>query len=68
MDYKIVAQTTTPRVNDVMRPGHSSITYSTIREGSSPVTGFSTIESAENYVARMRAEFNAALAYMNRNR
>lgn len=68
MDYKIVAQTTTPRVNDVLRSGHSAITYSIIREGSSPVTGFSTVESAERAVARMRVEFEEMLSYMNRHR
>ena len=68
MTYRIVAETTTPRINDLLRPGHSAITYTIIRDGSSPVKGFSTVESAERAVARMRVEFEEQVAYMNRNR
>jgi len=67
-NYTIIAEQTNHRVNDVLRPGHSSITYTIIREGSSPVKGFSTAESAEMAVARMRREYAEAIAYMNRNR
>lgn len=67
MTYKIVAEQTTPRKHDVMRPGHAAVTYTIVREGSSPVKGFSTRESAENAVARMRREFEEMLSYMNRN-
>ena len=68
MTYRIIAETNEHRVNDVLRPGHAAITYTIVREGSSPVKGFSTPESAEMAVARMRREFEEAMAYMNRNR
>jgi hypothetical protein len=67
-NYTIIAEQATPRINDVLRSGHASITYTIIREGSSPVKGFSTRESAENAVSRMRREFEEQIAYMNRNR
>ena len=67
-NYRIIAETTTPRINDVLRPGHAAITYTIVREGSSPIKGFSTPESAEMAVARMRREFDEQIAYMNRNR
>lgn len=66
-NYRIIAEQTNHRVNDVLRPGHSAVTYTIVREGSSPIKGFSTVESAENAVARMRREFDAAMAYMNRH-
>ena len=68
MTYRIIAENTTHRVNDVLRPGHAAITYTIVREGSSPVKGFSTRDSAENAIARMRREFDEQIAYMNRNR
>lgn len=68
MTYRIVPENTTPRINDVLRPGHANVTYTIVREGSSPVKGFSTRESAENAIARMRREFDEQIAYMNRNR
>jgi hypothetical protein len=67
-NYRIIAENNTPRVNDLLRPGHASVTYTIVREGCSPVKGFSTAESAERAVARMRAEFEEQVAYMNRNR
>ena len=67
MTYRIVPEVTTHRINDVLRPGHSSVTYTIVREGSSPVKGFSTVESAENAIARMRREFAEAMAYENRH-
>lgn len=68
MTYRIVPETTVHRVNNVLRPGHANVTYTIVREGSSPVKGFSTPESAERAVARMRKEFEEQVAYMNRNR
>lgn len=68
MTYKIIAEQTVARKNDVLRAGHSSITYTIVREGSSPVKGFSTRESAEMAVSRMRREFDEQVSYMNRNR
>ena len=67
-NYTIIEENNVPRKHDVMRAGHSSITYSIIREGSSPVKGFSTREQAESAVARMHREFQEQVAYMNRNR
>ena len=67
-NFEIVEETATPRKNDLLRTGFSAITYSIIRQGSSPVKGFSTRESAEDYIARMRREYAEAIAYMNRNR
>lgn len=67
-NYRIIAETNVHRVNDVLRHGHAAITYTIIRDGASPVKGFSTPESAEMAVARMRREFEEAMAYMNRNR
>ena len=67
-NYTIIEEQTIARKNDVLRPGHSAVTYTIVREGSSPVKGFSTRESAERAVARMRVEFEEMLSYMNRNR
>jgi hypothetical protein len=66
-NYTIIAETTVHRVNDVLRPGFAGVTYTIIREGSSPIKGFSTAQSAEMAVARMRREFDEAMAYMNRH-
>lgn len=68
MTYRIVAEQATPRINDVLRTGHANVTYTIVREGSSPVKGFSTPDAAERAVARMRKEFEEQIAYMNRNR
>jgi hypothetical protein len=67
-NFEIVEETATPRKHDVLRPGFAAITYTIVREGSSPVKGFSTLESAQDYVGRMRREFEEQIAYMNRNR
>ncbi|NBV38343.1 MAG: hypothetical protein EBS00_02075, partial [Verrucomicrobia bacterium] len=66
-NYTIIAEQTTPRINDVLRAGHATVTYTIVRPGASPVKGFSTPEQAELAVARMRREFADMLAYMNRN-
>jgi len=67
MTYRIIAEQTNHRVNDVLRSGHAAVTYTIVRDGSSPVKGFSTPESAEMAVARMRREYAEAIAYMNRH-
>jgi hypothetical protein len=67
MTYRIIAEETVPRINDVLRPGHASVTYTIVRENASPVKGFSTVASAEWAIARMRREFAEAMAYENRH-